>query len=497
MTNEGIAQASPSAKDGAHLTLRPGAFGPCPPKAQQIGVHLWAAWLMTDSQRPNPLAPSFDVPDLELAPVPRTVRQTGPMSARQPATAPAKATATAHDQLFGASFDFGDDLEDLEFGRSAQPTFQLSGEGAPRVAVAKRAAPTDAGPSWPSGRATEASKLEIDPIELATLADYGDPPASVPLTLAYAYRVFTRQRELKRQLIPIAAECERAEFERQATLAELASALRPALEQNSEFRRFFAPLLELEQRATERGRALTAINAQLDADSGQLDAELARIAGQIAAEQRDEREAQRLYDEREANAKRAEAKFKRVQIEIRAVTQVAAQKLGPQGGQIPDPEAAQLAGLRHRAEALEPELAHTRAESEQAEQALQRLRAQLHALNQSERQIARNKQALGEAHQKQLAAHSPGLSETEIEQRAALLDLARALLASPGTVEIPEAWLERVRGVSDRADALVVRLEMQRRAIASYDSKSARQGVRLACTAVGLLLVLFAFKLIF
>jgi len=54
-----------------------------------------------------------------------------------------------------------------------------------------------------------------------------------------------------------------------------------------------------------------------------------------------------------------------------------------------------------------------------------------------------------------------------------------------------------VRRVCDHADKLTVRTEMQRRAVAAYDAPRARQGVRLACTAVGLLLVLFAFKLIF
>jgi len=75
--------------------------------------------------------------------------------------------------------------------------------------------------------------------------------------------------------------------------------------------------------------------------------------------------------------------------------------------------------------------------------------------------------------------------------------LGRALLAARGTVDVPEAWLERVRDVCERANALTVRAEMQRRAISAYDIQRARQGVRLACTAVGLVLVLFAFKLIF
>ncbi|MEI9954111.1 MAG: hypothetical protein WDO74_35350 [Pseudomonadota bacterium] len=456
---------------------------------------------MSDSQRPSPPAPSFEVPDLELEPVPRSLRQAAPVPARPTAAASVKARPSAQDQLFGVSFDFGDegDLADFELERSAQPNLRMAEERAPRAAIATRAEPAavDLPPSWPTGRAPDPAELKIDPLEIAILADYGDPPDRVPLTPAYAYRVFIRQRELKRQLVPIALECERAQSEREATLAELSRAVRPAIEKSTQFRRLISPLLELSQRASERGQALSAINAQLGSESGQLDAELAQIAGQRAALQLEEREAQRQYDDREATAKHADAKWKRVQIEIRAVMNVAEQKLGPAGGQIPDPEAAQLASLRQRAEGLEPEVKQTRVELDRAKQGLGQLHAQLDALRQGERQITRKKQALTAAYQKELSTRSQGVSETEIEQRAALAELARAILAARGTVEIPEAWLERVRGISERADKLLLRSELQRRAITSYDAQRARQGVRLACTAVALLIVLFAFKLIF
>ena len=449
---------------------------------------------MSDSQRPNPL-PSFEVPDLELEPVPRSM-QAPP--ARQPANATLRATPLrTTEPAFGALFDFGDELG--EFERSAPPNFQIDGGSAPRLAIAKRAEPavTEVQSSWPSGQALDLAELEIDPRELAVLADYGEPPDSPALTLAYAYRVFTRQRELKQQLIPIAAECERAQAARERTLAELARGLRPAVEQRSEFRRFFASLLELEQRAAERGRTLTAINAQLDAETNQFDAVLTQISGQLEVEAQLEREAQRQHEERQANAKRADAKLKRVQIEIRAVTHLAEQKLGPQAGQVPEPEAAQLATLQQRAEALEPEIAHAREEFEQAQQALNQVRARLGALRQNERQITRKKQAYAGAYQKELSLRSQGLSENEIEQRSALAELGRALLATRDTALVPEAWLERVRQVSDRANKLSARAELQRRAIAAYDAPRARQGVKLACTAALLLLLSFAFKLIF
>ena len=439
---------------------------------------------MSDSQRPNPpdvRPPSFEVPDLELDPAPRSFRQAAPAPARPAASAPANGPPNAQDQLFGASFDFGADLGDFELERSAQPSVHVAEPYVPRAPAAKRAEPavSNAEPGWPTGRAPDAPTLAIDAREIALLADYGDAPTSAPLTIGYAYRVFTRQRELKQQLIPLVAESERAHTEREAALVELARALRPTIEPLSEFRRFLGPLRELEQRAAARGQALNAINAQLGAETGQIDIELAQIASRITVEQQLEREAQRECDEREANVRRADAKLQRVQIEMRAA------------------EAAQLAALQQRAEALRPELAQTRAEFEHAQQALKQVQARLDTLRQAERQNARKKQALGGAYQKEVSARAQGLSESEIEQRAALADLGRAMLAARGTVEISADWIERLRYVCERADKLMVRAELQRRAIAAYDVERARQGVKLAGTAVGLVFVLFTLKLVF
>jgi hypothetical protein len=204
-----------------------------------------------------------------------------------------------------------------------------------------------------------------------------------------------------------------------------------------------------------------------------------------------------VYDEREAAAKRAEAKLKRAHIEIRAVTQVAEQKLGPAGGEIPEPEASQLSALRQRVEDAKPELAHTQAEFAQAKTALERARARLDALRQNERLTTRKKQAVAEQYRKELQVRSQGLNESESLQRTALADLGRAVLTAAGTVDVTESWLERVHDVSDRADKLLVRRELQVRAIGSYDQARVRQGVQLVGTVLGLFVLIVLFKLIF
>jgi len=477
---------------------------------------------MSDSQRPKPVPapPHFEVPDLELEPAPRSIRRPANLAPPAPPqaaqdrgyTAPnlfeedsfqtgslsldLDAAPPAHAPMFGSSLSF-EDPDSFELERTAVPNLALHRPAEGATKVTERIDHQGGHAAWPTGRVPDVTQLKLDPLEIAILADYGDVPHAVQLTPAYAYRVFTRQRELKRQLVSIAAECERAQLERETTLAELARAVRPAAEKIEQFRRLFAPLVELEQVAGQRGQALSSINQQLSAHSGQLDTEIAQIAEQIAAQQRLEQDAMRAYDEREAAAKRAEAKLKRVHIEIRALTQVAEQRLGPAGGEIPEPEASQLAVLRKRVEDTKPEASYTQAEFAQARTALDQVRARLDALRQSERLTARKKQALGEQYRNELQARSQGLTESETEQRAALADLGRAVLGAAGSVDVAEAWLGRVRRVSERADKLLVRREMHLRAIDGYDQARVRQGVQLVCTVVGLFVLLMLFKLIF
>ncbi len=482
---------------------------------------------MSDSQRPKPLAPSFEVPDLDLEPPPpRSVRgapvrapSQGALpkqGAAQPSASPQAARGYTAPNLFeeeafttaslsldldaaprtnapvfGSSVSF-EDPGSFELERNDHAPLELGTESARHAVSSNLEAPRTV---WPTGRVPDPTQLKVDPIEIGILADYGEVPKAIQLTPGYALRVFTRQRELKRQLTAVAAQCERAQLERETALAELGRAVRPAAEQNPQFQRLFAPLVELEQVASQRGQALSSINAQLNAQTASLDAESGQIATQISAQEQAEQTASRQYDEREAAAKRADAKLKRVHIEVRAVTQVAEQKLGPQGGTIPEPEASQLLELRQRAQGLEPEVAQAKSELARAKSELDRARAQLDALRQGERHASRKKQALGQHYQEEVRVRSAGVSETEAQQRKALADVARAVLAAQGTIDVPEAWLERVRAVGLRADQMLSRLELQHRAIDAYDRTRVAQGVRLTLTVLAVLVVLIVLKL--
>jgi hypothetical protein len=466
---------------------------------------------MSESQRPKQTVPEPVVPDLELEPAPRS-RASG-TAASAAATQRGYSAPNLFDEDPFESGNLSIELNQnssqgqVDFGSSinfeSQSSFELeptgralSTDSGPQSVVTRRVEPSSGEPAWPSGRVPDAETLTIDPVEVVILADYGPAPSRAHLLPAYAYRVFSRQRELKQRLSLLTVERDSAEAERESTLAELARAVRPAAERVDAFRRFFTPLIELEQVASQRGQALSSVNAELGAHSATFDAELTQLAQQVSAQQLAEREAERAHAEREQLAQRAEAKLKRVHIEIRAVTHVAEQKLGPQGGQIPEAEAAQLALLRERADGIQPEVAQTKADLEQARHSLRQARAGLDALRQNERLTARKKQAVGERYQTELQLRGAGLSESETEQRKALAELGRAVLAAHGSVPVPEPWLERVRRASERADQMVRRCETQRRALDAYDRAKVAQGVRLVCTAIGIIILLIVLKIV-
>jgi hypothetical protein len=476
---------------------------------------------MGDSQQPKPALPQFEVPDLELEPVVRPARAAGVVT---PTPSPARGRAQEYtapnlfdeDALsagsptidlglagegqsglhFGAGASF-DSFGQVELEGNAHSGLALEASALPHSGVQLASAPLGeaAAAAWPSGHTPARELLAIDPLELSLLAAYGEPPKSAYLTPAYAYRVFQRQRELKSLLAPLEVERARAEAERESTLADLARAVRPQAEGAEQFRRLFAPLLELEQLASQRGQALSSVNAQLSAQANALDAGLGEINALLETERAREHDAQRCYDERDASAQRAHAKLKRVHIEMRAVTQVAEQKLGPRGGQIPEPEASQLAALKERAGALEPEVDQAKAELAQAKLTLDRASASVGAAGQRERLAGRKKQALVQHYQAELDLRGRGSSENEQQQQAALVELGRALLAARGAVAVPPAWLERVRGSSQCADSLLARCELHLRALDAYDRPKVTQGVRLACTLAALAVLLIVLKI--
>ena len=81
-----------------------------------------------------------------------------------------------------------------------------------------------------------------------------------------------------------------------------------------------------------------------------------------------------------------------------------------------------------------------------------------------------------------------------MQRHGALAEVARAVLASRGGVRVPEATLAALRAHDGRVAAQAKRLETHLRALDAQDHERVRQGVILALSALGLVVLAIALK---
>jgi hypothetical protein len=460
----------------------------------------------------NPELGGLEIPDLDLEPVvskrpapsaPRGVPAAVPVSGKPsqgreldleagPGIQLSSGSTSAHgSSAFGAGFgesSFGGDDDDFELVATGASVELLGSTPAQEPA---RQAP---GPSWPTGRTRASDQLPVDPMEVTLLADYGAVPRNAVLTPMYAYRVLSRRSVLQRAKREQHAALAQAEAERDGALAQLAHELRPHLEASDVFRRLLEPVREIERLAGERSAALSQADegfreqmGKFDQELGQLGEALTRISAVVA-------ERSKAAELTQDALARAEAKHKRVQIEIRGVMDVARQLVGPAGGDIPPAQAAQLAQLQARAAALEPELAGAKAAHAASSASLGEAQSELRRIEGQSRQVQRQKAAAGGSLEQQLSARAAGVSEAQGQRIQALAEVARAVLASRCSMPVPDATLEALRQHDARVEAQAVRLEMHVRALDSHDREKVRQGIIVTLSALGIVMLAIVLK---
>lgn len=383
---------------------------------------------------------------------------------------------------------FGDD--DFELLPTGGARLELSG-GPVASAASEPSAPR--GP-WPSGHTKPAEQLAIDPLEVALVAEYGPAPKSALLAPLYAYRVYARRRALLRAIAEQHAALQREEAERDTALAQLTSELRPQLESNESFKRALEPVREIERLAGERHAALSQADAGYRQQMAGFDQELSRLSEATALAQALVTRCSGAAEASESALRRAEAKHKRVQIEIRGVMDVARQALGPAGGDIPAPQAAQLAELQARLQSLEPELNQARATHAGSSAELAKAQAERQGLEEQARLLQRQKASASGGLEQQLSARAAGVTEAEKQRRDALADVARAVLGARGSLPVPQATLQALLAHDARVEAQAARLETHVRALDSQDHERVRQGVILALSGLGVVVLAIALK---
>ena len=429
----------------------------------------------------KPPAPTFEIPDLELA-APVSKRAAPPSAARRE-----PAQLTPETVAFGLEISLPElDDEDeqlLQKGSNVELSLGTSPQATKRHQD-----------NWPHGRTRPIDQLPIDPAEVALVAGYGPAPKNAVLAPMYAYRVLARRSPLKRAIATLNTELTSAELERDTQLMQLSNELRPALEANESFRRLLEPIREVEQVAGERYQAFSQADAGYREQMARFDAELGQLRSSEQAAQAVVDERSSVLEASQSELRRAEAKHQRVQIEIRGVLDVARQALGPAGGDMAPAQAAQLAELQARAKALEPDLARANGAYSTAAAARDQAQAEVRKLQGQVRQLERQKASASGNLEKQLSVRAQGVTDAEKQRRDALAEVARAVLSSRGVVPVPAPLLQSLREHDKLVDAAAIRLETHLRALDSYERERVQQGVIFALSALGIVVLSILLK---
>jgi hypothetical protein len=433
---------------------------------------------MSEPKQPGP---SFEIPDLELAaPVSKRAAQPSPQR-------PAPLQLTPETAAFGLEISLPDlDDEDEQLLQKGS-NLDLSIGTSPQATKRHQE-------DWPQGRTRPADQLPIDPAEVSLLAGYGPAPSNALLAPLYAYRVLSRRSPLKRALAAQNAELVQAELARDTRLMQLATELRPALEANEAFRRMLEPIRHVEQVAGERSAALSQADAGYREQMARFDAELLQLREAEAQAQALLAQKSQAADTSQNELRRAEAKHQRVQIEIRGVLDVARQALGPAGGDLSPVHTAKLSELQDRLKAIEPELTQAKSGHAAAQAAEEQAQAELRRQQSQIQKLERQKASASSSLEKQLSVRAASVSEAEQQRRNAWADVARAVLAARGAVQVPQPLLQALREHDQSVEMLAVRLETHVRALDAYDGERVKQGVILVLSALGVVLVSILLK---
>ena len=414
-----------------------------------------------------------------------------------------ESNAGAGDALFGSgTFDaehFGGEslslslADDAELDDGHRTTHSISLEDGEDVleqtATSARslpARPLESARHWPSGLSPDSASIELDTAEVAMTAEYGAAPAGYLEALGYAARVFNRKRALRARVKELNDRFLSAERDRDALLAGMIDALRPALERSPDGRKVLESLGRIEALADEKRSALTGLNAGFTRLGAELTVEATGLANERAANERDQELARAVLAERLHAHDRVEARRKRLYIEVRAVLDVVEKA----GGQPSPAQAAQLAAREAEIAAQKPELEHTEREVTESEAVVAAAEVVGKDIARRARDVERRRAVLATEAQKQLGAHSQGVNEAEAHRSEAVVEAARSVLAARGRVaDVPGSTLDAIARADEAVAGRARDLERHVRALDAYDRDGMKKGVTAALAILAAVMI--------
>lgn len=429
---------------------------------------------------------SAELPDLVIAPpAPAAAYPVPPNPPTSSASNPVSSGVALPDFGGGRELDDDDDFDlsqievvGHELGKRPLPAPLTKTSAAPSMEPIRAAAPAE-------------PPAELDIYDVLAFADYGPIPQQPWQSPPYAVRVLLRQRQIRRSLARLKVELRQLEGGRDDALVALFERTRPALEAHEDGARLLAPIGEIEARARARGEALESTSAECAAKVAEVDREIGALDGTRFVEATKRAELAAVAEREAAELSRAEAKQKRVEIEIRATQQAARAAAGPDATVAPPPFAAKLSALAEERDARAAEVARARGQLDAANGPLAEQQRVVAGYERRITDLRKGRKALEESYRRQMSVRSEGLSEVEKERRAAMVEVARRLL-SYSRIPVDEGARAAVGSADEAIGRGEAQLEKHLRALDAYDKRRLKEGLAIAGAGLALLLVVLA-----
>jgi hypothetical protein len=338
---------------------------------------------------------------------------------------------------------------------------------------------------WPTGITPATETIQIERAELLELAAYGDAPSFALLAPLYSFRVIGRRRALRAVIRTLLDEFVGTEHARDKLLADLARDFRSEMPEGSPAAKLYAPVSEKEQRARDEQGALAGANGDYQRGVSAIEAEVAETRRALTEIRSTLASRQTAFVQAEEKKTRAEAKKKRLYVELSGIVAQAEKA----GGKIPQEHLATVARLESEIAAQKPDLERVERHYAETKAAFSVIRDEERRLIDQERESDRKRRTLDGEFEQKIGLRSEGAHAAERATEAALADVGRALLAARtpmGELELNFfTALQRADGdVATAARAV----EKHVRALDAYDESVYKRGLVIAAAA-GLALV--------
>lgn len=392
------------------------------------------------------------------------------------------------------------ELEDEDEDEDALP-LELDGDHArPQGQMAAPPAPAAGGGATPAGAAPVSSRrpgtmpveqfIGPDPEAVAAFAAYGPVPTSILGAPAYAIRAMQRRKELEAKLPETRASLADVVAARGEEYVKMVDRIRVGVAPEDALGRLVGPLAQYDQVTQQHEQALKQANAQLAGQLEEADGRIEQLKQDRVGLEAKAAEADAALQRCADQKSRAEAALKRVEIALRAAHEAARLAAGENAKFAPPEHAKKIKQLEAEKQAKAAELAPiVRTWQETSNYA----KAEADAVERATRTIdktRKERRALEQAGQRQLAVQSQGTMKAMEDRRAAYTEIGRRLLAEHAMAATPED-----RDAVDRAEAEVrdkeTELAVHVQALTAADAGAVRRGqVLLGLAAFAALVVL-------